>query len=81
MGNSGGLGQIIIAIFLVLVGVILISDIIQTLLWLIGWITIIVGIVVGLWGSSGCSAKTAAATTSRCGRRPIYRKTASAICV
>lgn len=57
MGNSGGLGQIIIAIFLVLVGVILISDIIQTLLWLIGWITIIVGIVVGVMGIIGLFGK------------------------
>lgn len=57
MGNSGGLGQIIIAIFLVLVGVILISDIIQTLLWLIGWITIIVGIVVGVMGLIGLFGK------------------------
>ena len=57
MGTSGGLGQIIIAIFLVLVGVILISDIIQTLLWLIGWITIIVGVIVGIMGLIGLFKK------------------------
>ena len=57
MGTSGGLGQIIIAIFLVLVGVILISDIIQTLLWLIGWITIIVGVIVGIMGIIGLFKK------------------------
>lgn len=57
MGTSGGLGQIIIAIFLVLVGVILISDIIQTLLWLIGWITIIVGVIVGVMGLIGLFKK------------------------
>lgn len=57
MGTSGGLGQIIIAIFLVLVGVILISDIIQTLLWLIGWITIIVGVIVGVVGLIGLFKK------------------------
>lgn len=57
MGTSGGLGQIIIAIFLVLVGVILISDIIQALLWLIGWITIIVGVIVGIMGLIGLFKK------------------------
>ena len=57
MGTSGGLGQIIIAIFLVLVGVILISDIIQALLWLIGWITIIVGVIVGVMGLIGLFKK------------------------
>ena len=57
MGTSGGLGQIIIAIFLVLVGVILISDIIQALLWLIGWITIIVGVIVGIMGIIGLFKK------------------------
>lgn len=57
MGTSGGLGQIIIAIFLVLVGVILISDIIQTLLWIIGWITIIVGVIVGVMGLIGLFKK------------------------
>lgn len=57
MGTSGGLGQIIIAIFLVLVGVILISDIIQALLWLIGWITIIVGVIVGIMGLIGLLKK------------------------
>lgn len=50
MGNSGGLGQIIIAIFLVLVGVIFVTGILQALLSVIGWITIIVGIVVGVMG-------------------------------
>lgn len=57
MGTSGGLGQIIIAIFLVLIGVILISDIIQALLWLIGWITIIVGVIVGIMGLIGLFKK------------------------
>lgn len=57
MGTSGGLGQIIIAIFLVLIGVILISDIIQALLWLIGWITIIVGVIVGVMGLIGLFKK------------------------
>lgn len=56
-GNSGGLGPIIIAIFLVLLGVILISDVLQALLTIIGWITIIVGIVVGVVGVIGLFGK------------------------
>lgn len=56
-GNSGGLGQIIIAIFLVLVGVIFVTGILQALLSVIGWITIIVGIVVGVMGLIGLFGK------------------------
>ena len=57
MGNSGGLGQIIIAIFLVLVGVIFVTGILQALRSVIGWITIIVGIVVGVMGLIGLFGK------------------------
>lgn len=50
MGNWGGMGQILIAIFLVLLGWLFISGLLQALLWLVGWIFIIVGIVVGVMG-------------------------------
>ena len=57
MGTSGGLGQIIIAIFLVLVGVIFITGILQDLLTVLGWITIIVGVIVGIMGLIGLFKK------------------------
>lgn len=57
MGNLGGMGQILIAIFLVLLGWLFISGLLQALLWLVGWIFIIVGIVVGVMGLIGLFGK------------------------
>ena len=50
MGKIGGGGLIIIAILMVIAGLLIQSAIFEWLLDLVGWIIIIAGVVVGIFG-------------------------------
>ncbi len=47
MAISGSVGGVLIAIILVLLGILLISGILNFILWILGAICIVIGIVVG----------------------------------
>ncbi len=47
MGQPGGFGGIVIAIFLLVLGILLISGILNFLLWILGAVCIVVAIVMG----------------------------------
>lgn len=47
MGQPGGFGGIVIAIFLLVLGILLISGILNFLLWILGAACIVVAIVMG----------------------------------
>ncbi len=47
MGKFGGFGGIVIAIFLLVLGILLISGILDFLLWILGAVCIVVAIVMG----------------------------------
>ena len=47
MGQLGGFGGIVIAIFLLILGILLISGVLNFLLWILGAICIVLAIVVG----------------------------------
>jgi hypothetical protein len=47
MGQLGGFGGIVIAIFLLILGILLISGVLDFLLWILGAICIVLAIVVG----------------------------------
>lgn len=47
MGQFGGFGGIIIAIFLLVLGILLISGILDFLLWILGAVCIVAAIVMG----------------------------------
>ena len=47
MGQFGGFGVIVIALFLLILGILLISGILNFLLWILGAICIVLAIVVG----------------------------------
>ena len=47
MGQFGGFGGIVIAIFLLILGILLISGVLNFLLWILGAICIVLAIVVG----------------------------------
>ncbi len=47
MGQTGGFGGILIAIFLLVLGILLISGILNFLLWILGAVCIVVAIVMG----------------------------------
>ena len=50
MGKLGGFGLLVTGVLLVLLGLVLMSGILQWLLWLLGIVVIIVGAVVGIIG-------------------------------
>ena len=47
MGISGSFGGIVVAIFLLILGILLVSGILNFLLWILGIICIVLGVVVG----------------------------------
>ena len=47
MGQLGGFGGIVIAIFLLILGILLISGVLNFLLWILGAICIVLAIMVG----------------------------------
>ena len=47
MGQFGGFGGILIAIFLLVLGILLISGILNFLLWILGAVCIVAAIVMG----------------------------------
>ena len=47
MGQTGGFGGVLIAIFLLVLGILLISGILNFLLWILGAVCIVVAIVMG----------------------------------
>ena len=47
MGISGSFGGIVVAIFLLILGILLVSGILNFLLWILGIICIVLGVVIG----------------------------------
>jgi hypothetical protein len=50
MKKAGGSSLVIMAILLILLGVILLTDIIQSIITFAGWMAIIIGAVIGVIG-------------------------------